>query len=243
MGFKGENPKSFYKEFLAGLISTLNHYGVPIVGGDTVSSPDSLFFCLTLMGTTSSGQWLSREGARPGDLIFCSGPLGDSMAGLLLLKGRRHRPCTFRFKRYLIKRHLYPNYPHGLGSALLDAQVASSAIDASDGLSKDLRHISERSGVACIIRGSTLPISRPAHHVALMHGMRDHDLVLKGGEDFVLIWTTPKAKLQEARRVASSILGHPPYEIGYVEEGQGLYLEDSSGQRHMVKESGYVHGR
>lgn len=241
IGFKGKYPARFYRDFLAGLVSTLANHGVALVGGDTVSSPCRLFFCLTLLGTTPRGRCLSRAGARPGDVIFSSGPLGDSAAGLILLQRFKRKGIPYGIRRYLVKRHLYPTYPHLLGRALLEGRVASSAIDSSDGLAKDLMHISERSGVACIIRRSMLPLSRPARFVAALHGIKPCQLALRGGEDFTLIWTSPKDKSKRALEIASAILKRPPYEIGCIEPGRGVYIEDPSGRRRRVEEWGYVH--
>ena len=240
LGFDPRHSLSFYTRLLDGLLSELNKENVALAGGDTVASPVGIFLSLTLIGTTSRGKTLTRSGARPGDVLLSSGPLGGAYAGLLVLTQKCPTPLPYQIMRHLKMLHISPHYPRGLGATLFEADCATSAIDSSDGLAKDLRHIGEMSGVRCVLYKEKIPIPRPARYLARIIGMRAYELALKGGEDFTLIWTTPRERLKEARRIASS-LGHRAFEIGRIEAGSGLFMEDSRGLQEEVMEHGFTH--
>ena len=240
LGFDPKRPISYYARLIDGLLGALKEDNVALAGGDTVASPRGIFLSLTLIGKTPQGRSISRKGARPGDVILSSGSLGGSHAGLLALTQKLTTSIPYPMMRCLKKLHICPQYPKGLGEALLEADCVTSAIDSSDGLAKDLRHIGEMSGVRCILYKEKIPIPRPARYLARIMGMRPYELALRGGEDFALIWTTPSERLKEARRIASS-LGHRAFEIGRIEAGSGLFLEDSHGLQKEVLEYGYTH--
>jgi len=241
LGFRSDFSTAFYQSFFKGLLTSLKREGVGLVGGDTVSAKERLFFSLTLIGEVPKGKFLSRAKARPGDRIFVSGPLGDSQGGLFLLQNRIKPPIPRNPLKYLIKSHLDPSYPIGLGRRLLEFDLASSSIDVSDGLSTDLWHICERSKVRCIIDESAIPISRSLRLLSKAVHVRPLDFAISGGEDFEIIWTTPAHKAQEVKKVASKLLKRPPYEIGYVEEGKGVFLKDSRGKLREIGRLGYEH--
>jgi thiamine-monophosphate kinase len=197
-------------ELYTGLMQACRLHGVALIGGDTSSSRAGVFVSITLIGTTVSGRALLRRGAHVGDSLYVTGTLGDSLAGLQLLTGGRSKPSTQRpsaplrtsHRNFLIQRHLRPTARIGEGRWLNDAQLATAAIDLSDGLSGDLRHICEESRVGAEIDLGAVPISPACHAYAESRRLRPVDLALTGGEDYELLFTAPPEKHSAIERQA-----------------------------------------
>src|SRR5258708_2715307 len=153
-------PKSFpmadLEAFYDGMKNWGESYGAQIVGGDTVGS-DHFVVNIALIGEVESGRALKRSGAKTGEALIVTGTLGDSAAGLYALqhpsaKGKETASL-------LIKRHLTPVPRFTVGRLLSTKKLASSAIDVSDGLSSEIHHLCEESGVGAEIHEEALPIS------------------------------------------------------------------------------------
>ena len=250
MGFCGALDLGFYQAFFRGLMSHLNPYGVELIGGDTVSSPVRLFFSLTLIGEVPKGRHLGRGGAVPGDFIFCSGTLGDSEGGLLLLKlleraGKRgkagHGLLPRAAAKRLIRRHIDPVFRLELGQALLKSGLATSTIDISDGIATDLAHISERSCVRCVLKRGSIPVSRALRLLSASLGLDPVAIAMKGGEDFELVWTVSPENAKRSRDLASKMLGHTPFCIGHIENGKGVYISDRWNNLLEITLQGFEH--
>lgn len=237
-------PDSFWDRFSQGLLDCLGRWNTTLVGGDTASSPRHLVTGLTLIGEVARGRWLCRDGAEPGDLIFCSGYLGESACGLFLLRPGRVRPGRNDSKRRawwkrLARRHLRPLPRVELGKALAEGGVASSCIDLSDGLATDLAHVCRMSGVGAILEPGAIPISR-ALRVGCRHAGLDPLVVATtGGEDFELLWTTHPRHAYRAGKVAAG-LGLKHFCIGRISSGSGVWLKGHAGQRE-ISFLGYEH--
>jgi thiamine-monophosphate kinase len=185
--------------FSDSLFEQLNYYGMQLIGGDTTRGPLSM--TLTIQGLIPVDRALTRGGASVGDWIFVTGSLGDSAAGLALLLDQltvdnaEHRDT-------LLQRHLRPTPRILQGQALRG--LATSAIDISDGLISDLKHVLTASGCGARIDLDALPLSE-----ALL-GSVDSDQALKwaltGGEDYELCFTVPEIN-RGALDVALSHLG------------------------------------
>ena len=185
--------------FSDSLFEQLNYYGMQLIGGDTTRGPLSM--TLTIQGLIPVDRALTRGGASVGDWIFVTGSLGDSAAGLALLLDQltvdnaEHRDT-------LLQRHLRPTPRILQGQALRG--LATSAIDISDGLISDLKHVLTASGCGARIDLDALPLSE-----ALL-GSVDGDQALKwaltGGEDYELCFTVPEIN-RGALDVALSHLG------------------------------------
>lgn len=191
-----EIKEAWLAEFSQSLFAILDRYGVSLIGGDTTKG--LLSITLTAQGFLPENQGLFRHQAKVGDLIFVSGFLGDSAAGLdLLLKNRE---IENESDRYLIQRHLRPTPRVELGLAL--RSFSCCALDISDGLLADLGHILERSQVGAEIYLENLPLSR---HLCTQYEQTQAEiLALTGGEDYELCFTVSEEKREEMEQVLRS---------------------------------------
>lgn len=189
--------QSHIHAFYKGMMQACRPYDVALIGGDTSASKAGLFLNITLLGTTEKQRALFRHGARAGDEIYVSGTLGDSLAGLRLLldsaasrSSKRNRSHISPFHRQFLKgRHLKPAARVAEGQWLNNGRLATAAIDLSDGLSGDLRHICEESGVGAEVESDQLPLSPACRAYAKAYGISPVQLALTGGEDYELLFT------------------------------------------------------
>lgn len=173
------------QQFSDSLFEQINYYGMQLIGGDTTRGPMSLTY--TVHGLVPTGKALSRSGARNGDWIYVTGTLGDSAAGLAILQGKL-TPVDEKQKVWLIARHLRPQPRILQGQALRN--LASSAIDISDGLISDLNHILKASGCGARINLDALPLSNELQQNCSIEQARIWSL--SGGEDYELCFTIPE---------------------------------------------------
>lgn len=153
--------------------------GVPVRGGDTTSA-DRAYLSVTALGHSSHVP--GRAGARPGDLVVVTGPLGASGAGLLCLEaGRLDDP--------LVRAHNRPPLRIAEGRAL--GAVATALMDVSDGLATDAAHIARRSGCRLAIELARLPVADGVAEVAAGAGRTRWELACSFGEDYELLATLP----------------------------------------------------
>lgn len=152
------------KRFSDGLLDAAQYYGIALVGGDTTRGPKSI--TITVNGQIPAGKALTRSGGRNGDWIYVTGSLGDSALGLALLQGKHDaRP---EHQAYLVGRHYRPTPRVLAGQALRG--LASSAIDLSDGLVSDIRHLLNATGLGAVIHVDQLPC--PKRCVIRYHWIR-----------------------------------------------------------------------
>ncbi|MCS6293060.1 MAG: thiamine-phosphate kinase [Nitrospira sp.] len=189
-----------------GLMSACDRHEVRLIGGDTSASRQGLFLSITLLGTTPKSRALFRNGARVGDGIYVTGTLGDSLAGLRLLTNRSSSQRGTALKKiardFLIDRHRHPTARVQEGLWLNQGRLATSAIDISDGLSGDLRHLCEASLVGADIELSRLPISPACRAYADKQKVDPSALALAGGEDYELLFTVAARDEQKLERQA-----------------------------------------
>ena len=215
-----------------GMMLACRQYGVELIGGDTSTSPHSLFLCITMTGSVQSDSALTRDGARAGDFLYVTGALGDSLAGLdLLTQTRTHRQILKQLHRqlgshavhYLIDRHLRPTPRIEEAQWLSRYRLATAAIDLSDGLSGDLVHLCEQSGVGAEIEISILPMSKACRAYASFRRLDTAEMALTGGEDYELLFTVSPKKAAALERLAKR--------MGLRWTRIGTILPKSSGRR------------
>ena len=239
-------PRRLSSEFVAkifqGVFDLADSCGVSIVGGDTSSSPDSLFIDTSVIGECASGQAITRRGAKVGDAIYVTGALGASALGLQMLeRGTLLADCEddIASRRALMK-HLAPEPRLKMGRAIGEMNLATAMIDISDGLSTDLWHILDESGCGGIIRAEAIPIDESMRSLsAKASGVDPLRLALDGGEEYELLFT---ARPESRGRVAelSSDTGISITELGEIVAGKGLQLM-RGGLLEPVQPSGYEH--
>lgn len=202
-------PQSHIHKLYTGLMNACRLYNVTLVGGDTSASKAGLFLSITLVGTTRRHQALFRHGAKAGDHIYVSGTLGDSLAGLqLLMNGTTPQRWASKLSRshrqFLLRRHFHPTARVFEGQWLNEKCLASAAIDLSDGLSGDLRHLCEASRVGAEVEPEKIPLSPACRAYAQAIGVSPIELALTGGEDYELLFTVSPRNCEKVTRHAQA---------------------------------------
>ena len=233
-------PKQSEIEFLDGLYDGIKsiaaEYDINLLGGDTASSPKNLVISITLMGEAPEDEVLYRSGAVAGDIIFLTGTVGSSAAGLdLAIKNRR-----FDDKDLLIAAHFEP-VPHvKAGRIIATSKIANSLIDVSDGVSSDLGHICTESGVGAIIEFARIPVTDQLREYCEKFGLALEKLALHGGEDYVLLGTAPEKSVKTLKRALKSD-DCSFFPIGRITEEKGLRVQYDDGRIQEIDDSGFDH--
>jgi thiamine-monophosphate kinase len=222
------------KRFYDGLLKLAQEHKTILAGGDLCEAPIALAD-IVLVGSAPTGKALLRSGARPGELLYVTGILGGSAAGLAKLAETSATEGKVAIRRRsagtsaTVGIHLYPQPRIKQGLWLLSRGTATAAIDLSDGLSTDLMHLCEESGVDAEIVAKLLPI----------HPGATLEQALSGGEDYELLFTAP-----ESIRVPRAIAGVPVTRIGRVLRRSGkraeVALRTAEGSR-LLEPTGWQH--
>jgi len=221
-------PQSWVDGFTKGLLRLAREFGVTLAGGDTAKSPAEILADIVVLGSVPKGTAVLRSGARPGDGIYVTGSVGGSAVALdLLFSERKLAPKQF-------PKHFFPQPRIPQGQFLRAKKLASSMIDISDGLSTDLDHICEESGVGAEIWASAIPRARI--------GKTDQAVELKfalhGGDDYELLFTA-----RPDRRLPSTISGVSMTCIGEITHGRKVSIITETGKRLPLKAGGWQHFR
>ena len=219
-------PQSWINRFLKGFLKLAGQFHVTLAGGDTAESPGGILADIVVVGSVPKGKAIRRSGARAGDRVYVTGALGGAAATLkLLFAGRKLRTVDF-------PHHFRPIPRIEVGQFLLEKGLASGMIDLSDGLSTDLGHICEESGVGAEIQASAIPrarIGKPSRTVEL-------EFALNGGDDYELLFASPPDK-----RVPSRIAGIPITQIGQITRDKHVLLANENGVALKLKPQGWEH--
>jgi thiamine-monophosphate kinase len=209
----------YAKELYSGMKEAADAFGCEIVGGDTGTWDGKLVMTVSILGQSDGISPWRRSGAKAGDGVFVTGLLGGSILG-------RHLDFTPRIYE---------------ARTLAKTGVVTAAIDLSDGLSRDLRHICQQSGVGALIDAASVPIHfdaiemRRDGHTPLEHALHD-------GEDYELLFTSPCSFEELWRRIAETSVG---YCLGFTRIGvlaapPGILLEQN-GVRTPLEPKGWEH--
>ena len=223
-------PQSWVGRFARSLISLAERYEVTLAGGDTAESPNGVLADIVVVGTVPKGEAVLRSGARPGDRVYVSGELGGSAAAVWQMRKKPKRKLNPR--EY--PRHFFPEPRIELGRVLREKGLASAMIDTSDGLSTDLAHICEESGVGAELEAELIPravVGKPAREVDLQYA-------LHGGEDYELLFTA-----RQGKRIPSRIAGIPITQIGQITRRRKIFLRNQGGVGYELEPQGWEHFR
>jgi thiamine-monophosphate kinase len=191
--------KTWIDRLFEGFLASADANQTPLAGGDLAESPIAVAD-IVLIGAVPRGRALLRSGARAGDLLYVTGALGGAAAGLkqlgMLAAGSSGKmagpPIVPKRMRESLAAHFYPQPRLAQGLWLQRRGLATAAIDLSDGLSTDLTHLCEESGLAAEIDASSIPIHRDASLEQALHG----------GEDYELLFAAP-AKARIPKQIAA----------------------------------------
>jgi thiamine-monophosphate kinase len=214
-------PQRWVDNFIRGFLKLARRYSLTLAGGDTAQSPDGILADIIVVGSVPAGKAVLRSGARAGDIIYVSGTLGTSVATLQeLRRGKKLRPPAY-------PRHFYPEPRIAIGQFLGEKKLVTAMIDTSDGLSTDLRHICDESGVGAVVDASALPA------VSSADGFQ---YALHGGEDYELLFTA-----LPNRRVPAKIAGVSITRIGIITDGKRVLLNTPDGKSQLLPAGGWQH--
>lgn len=233
--------RAWLAAFHAGLHAWMGAFGAQVAGGDLSASRGGVFIDVTVLGEIERGRALRRSAARPGDLLFLSGPLGGSAAGLALLQ----RPGLARgmdpgVVELLKKRHRLPQPRVLAGRWLLQERAARACIDISDGLASEAWHLSRESGVRLDLDLDAVPLARGVEGLARELGRRPLSLALHGGEDYELLFSVPPAKAALVAAKMDHYTGCAPALVGRVAAGRGVRARQG-GRWKALPDGGYEH--
>lgn len=233
-----------WKELYRGLSVPCKAHGVQLVGGDTSASRSSVFLAITILGKIEPKHSLTRGGAKEDDVIYVSGSLGNSAAGLAYLTRQPpHDKTSSRRQpqKFLVSRHLRPTPRIELGRLLSSHRLASAALDLSDGLSGDLWHLCQKSRVGALIQEASLPMSPPIIKYSSQINVDPLSWVLHGGEEYELLFTVPP-KYQRRMELAVNRLRIPVTAIGVITSRRsGLRIAHWDGSIQNFLPHSYVH--
>lgn len=231
------------KSFSNSFSKTLIDFNVQLVGGDTTQGP--LAITVQATGFVDSSNAMRRDNAKPGDLIYVTGTLGDAALGLRLLSLKA--PVDQELLAQCLNKLNRP-VPR-VEFALAAVKYCSCAIDVSDGLAADLGHILSASQCGAEIYLDKVPVSEELHkyYVDCVNGNKEIDwtMVLGGGDDYELCMTLPESQAPALESLAES-MNLPLTFIGKVDSetvnlGDELRIIGVNGQRYSLDKSGYEH--
>lgn len=205
--------QAWLQRVVTGLNRTADRFGTPVVGGDVKSHAGKLAISVALLGETRDLAPIRRSGARNGDVLAVTGPLGGSILG-------KHLKFTPRVQE---------------GLELNRRFEVHSMIDISDGLSTDLGHLCDESGVGAVLFEDRLPASADAKRLARKDRRPVLDHVLNDGEDYELLFSLPAAQSAKLERSRLGIV------IGQLTSMQGIYLQDPKGRLREIERAGWEH--
>jgi thiamine-monophosphate kinase len=184
-------------EFYEGVYAACEEYNVDLVGGDTSSSQKGFIISVTAIGEVSPDKFVRRDTARKGDLICCSGDLGAAYLGLVFLEREKmiflENPKIkpdLEGEQYVIGRLLKPEARRDIIEFFEQANIMPTAMmDISDGLSSEILHISNDSGLGCVLYEEKIPVAEETRQAAYKFELDPTACALSGGEDYELLFT------------------------------------------------------
>jgi thiamine-monophosphate kinase len=232
-------PLDYIEAVYNGMKQLAGRFDVNILGGDTTRSENDLIINVAIHGTVARDKLLTRDAARPGDIIISTGYLGDSKAGLHLILNSL--PVETSEMQALYRAHVLPK-PHLLeGHFLANQPGVRAAIDISDGLSSDLGHIAQQSAVGVKIWLSEIPVSDSLKKFCDAFGFDPFEYALRGGEDYTLLCTAAPDKAEEIAQNFKKAFNRSLFFIGETTEHNRLEVIYPDGTSKPISPRGWDH--
>jgi len=232
LGLPATHTGRWLDQFLGGLRRASRRFACELVGGDTTRRSDIIVH-ITVVGETARGQAVVRSGARPGNLLYVSGRLGEAELGLKRIRSSQR--WTGKRRDRAVFKHLYPEPRLALGRWLAGNRLATAMMDLSDGLSSDLLRLCSASSVGARVEATRLPaVFIPPDESS--RGLVPRELALHGGDDYELLFTVPPKKLEFIPRSFESV---PLTAIGETTRNLQLLLIDGSGRESVLRAGGW----
>ncbi len=229
-------------EFYEGVYAACDKYGVDLIGGDTASSQKGFIISITAIGEVDTDKYVKRSGAKKGDLLCCSGDLGGAYVGLLFLEREKRiyldspevQP-DLEGETYVIGRLLKPEAQKGIIEFFKEKEITPTAMmDISDGLSSEILHICEQSGVGCVLYEEKIPISEDTRSAAFKFELDPTACALSGGEDYELLFTVPQSDYEKL------VLNEQISVIGYMTDASETpVIITKGGSKHAITAQGW----
>ncbi len=233
-----ETEVAFVDELYRGMREEIQGSGGDIVGGNVSKAHGGVFIDLCLLGKVRRDRVLLRSGARDGDIILVTGTLGDSRAGLELLK-HRHWTISPEHRSRVVEKHLTPSARLREGQRLGEVRRVSAMLDVSDGLLGDLQHLCDAGRVGAQIYLDKVPVSPACCEVARMAGADPLLWALTGGEDYELLFTVPPEHADAVVEDLREYTGTRCSRVGIIRGGiEGIELVDADGNIEPVLQRG-----
>ena len=225
--------ESWIKSFSDSFRRTAEKYHVQLIGGDTTQGPLSI--TVQAMGFVEPDSIMRRDGARPGDVVYVSGTLGDAAAGLRILQQGQAVDTN---NSWLVNRLNRPQARVELG--LKASAYCKCAIDISDGLVADLGHVLEASNCGATVNIDSIPLSHQLVEYSINRNEVDWEMVLSGGDDYELCLVVSAENENRLMQTASDI-SLPLTRVGVIEAHNSLNIIDNTGARYLLDRGGYEH--
>lgn len=242
IGFSNRFSLEALDEFYEGVYMACRNYGVDLIGGDTSSSQKGFVISVTAIGEVTPGKYVQRNGAKEGDLLCCSGDLGGAYLGLLFLEREKRiflenpniQP-DLEGEDYVIGRLLKPEARQDIIDFFEANNILpTSMMDISDGLSSEILHICEQSGLGCRLYEDKLPIDEATRKAAFKFEMDPTACALSGGEDYELLFTIPQDDYEKL------VLNEEISVIGYMAPAsEGSKVITKGGNVHNITAQGW----
>lgn len=230
------------EEFYEGVYTACEKYNVDLVGGDTASSQKGFIISVTAIGEVSPDRYVTRRGAKKGDLLCCSGDLGAAYIGLLFLEREKRifleNPNVqpdLEGEDYVIGRLLKPEARKDIIEFLEQNDIQpTSMMDISDGLSSEILHICRQSQLGCVIYEEKIPVNEATRAAAFKFELDPTACALSGGEDYELLFTLSQSDYEKI------VLNEQISVIGYMTDpSEPPHIITKGGGKHAITAQGW----
>jgi thiamine-monophosphate kinase len=225
-----------FEQLVDGVIAVATSHRVTLIGGNITQTSGPLTVDVTAIGSVRPRKVLTRAGARPGDVVYVTGTLGEAAIGLQRLQAGEAGPSDSCAVRYL-----RPQPRVRAGMLLGRNRAASSCMDVSDGLADCVRQVAEASGVGITLDAAAIPVPDEVRDAQARRGRDPLEPALSGGDDYELFFTVKPAHRGRLRMVYQHAGDLPITRIGVVTKGRDLLVRDEHGTRPLP--DGYQHFR